>query len=87
MEYQAFLNFRLIFVYYAGLFPIPEAENPSSSPASGAIAMCHSVGKNFPFSRSLSTVRFVESDGSTGREVFLGRPDQLVTRQQRAGGK
>ena|ERR1039458_7399049 len=45
--------------------PRPQAENRSLSPASDAAATCRPASRSSHFSRSPSSVRFVESDDST----------------------
>ena len=65
----------------------PRDARPSWSPARDAAEVCRLAGRNFRFNPSrLSVPCCGELRRYLPSEISLGRPDQLVIRQQRSGG-
>src|ERR1017187_6443730 len=82
------LDFRFIFAYHASMFPTPSGRKTF-------VVTCKLCRRDVPSGREEFPFQPVAVEcplrGELRRylpsEVFLGRPDQLVTHQQRSGGR
>lgn len=80
------LFIRLLFVYNASMFPAPSGRKTFVATCKRCRRDVPSGREDFPFqSVAVECPLCGELRRYLPSEVFLGRPDQLVTRQQRNG--
>ena len=81
-------NSGLLFAYHAGMFPTPSGRKTFVVICKGCRRDVPSGVKEFPFqSITVACSLCGELRRYRPSEVFLGCPDQLVTRQQRSEGR